>query len=476
MLKAHSQSAKLNMPRHGVRSLIPIRWWIFLLLFLFAMLAFIQQKSLSIAADSILPALSLSKLQVGIMMWAFTITYAGFQIPGGVLGQRMGARAMFVVIGFVSLIATLALPLAPMLLSGGALFAVLVLSQALLGAAQAPEFPTVAGVFEAWFPADRWALVNGLNSSGINLGTALTPPLIVALTLAFGWQRALLWIALPTVVLTLVWAWYGRNTPGEHKAVTARELAELGALATQPKARLSRARFVALLSDRNVLLLAASYLCMNYAFYLLGNWSFRYLIEVRHLGALEGGLLAMLPPIGAAVGAWLGGLVSDRLALRFGPRWGYRIVPLVTLPLVGVLLLVAIHAGDAYFAVCGLTIAFAAVEFNEGSYWAATMQVARADTMAASGVLNTGGNLGGVVNIPIVTWLWDRGDLDAAFATGSLFALVAAALWLWIDCGRQLGRGCSPVFESIPIARHHGLGLDELLVQPPHPLGPQDAT
>src|ERR1019366_7782128 len=126
------------------------------------------------------------------------------------------------------------------------------------------------------------------------------------------------------------------------------------------KAPLTATRLLSVLTNREVLLLAASYTCMCYAFYLLTTGSFLYLVQERHLSALEGGWLAMLPPIGAAVGAWLGGGLADRLATRFGARWGYRIVPLA-----GVLLLVATGTGSAYVAVGALTLAFAGVESTE---------------------------------------------------------------------------------------------------------------
>jgi sugar phosphate permease len=92
--------------------------------------------------------------------------------------------------------------------------------------------------------------------------------------------------------------------------------------------------------------------------FLTRRWSFLYLVQERHLSALEGGWLAMLPPIGAAVGAWLGG-----------------------------------------------------------------------------------GNLGGVINISIIAWLSGHGHWHSAFATGTAFAVVAAALWLLIDADRQLETG-----------------------------------
>jgi ACS family glucarate transporter-like MFS transporter len=422
-------------PRRPIR----VRWWIFGYMCLYPMLAYVQRNSLSIAAERIMPELHLSQMQVGWLLETFTVAYMVLQLPAGILGERIGARASYVAVGVVSLIATVATPLTPMLLAGSALFVALVLAQAVMGAAQAPVFPVGGGLTEAWFPVSRWGFVNGVNASAMNLGNALTPPLIVALTVSFGWQGALLWIALPTALLTAGWAWYGRDTPREHPKVTPAELAELGEIASEPKAPLTMARLLRVLTSRDVLLLAISYTCMNYAFYLLSTWSFLYLVQERHLGALESGWLAMLPPIGAALGAWIGGELNDRLGARYGVRWGYRIVPLLTLPLAGILLLVATGAGSAYAAVGALALAFASIESNEGPYWSATMSVARADTMAACGVLNTGGNLGGVISIPIVAWLSGHGNWSGAFATGTAFAVIAAALWLLIDADRQLG-------------------------------------
>jgi MFS transporter, ACS family, glucarate transporter len=270
----------------------------------------------------------------------------------------------------------------------------------------------------------------------MNIGAAVTPPLIVLLERGFGWQGALLWIGVPTLALALGWVWYGRDRPREHPAVTREELRELDT-ADEVAPPLTLKRLLHVAADRDVLLLAVSYMCMNYVFYLLQNYSFLYLIDERHFTALEGGFLAMLPPVGAGVGSVIGGVLGDRFARRYGARRGYRLAPLVALPTAGALLLLAANVNSAYVAVAMLAFAYGAVEVTEGPYWAATMRVARADTMAATGVLNTGGNLGGVVGIPIVTYFWGHGAWTAAFATGTVFALVAAGLWLLVDPDRH---------------------------------------
>lgn len=416
-----------------------VRWRIFGLLFAFAFVAFLQQKSVTVAAAGMMPALGLSQMQIGWMESAFLLGYAAFQLPGGVIGQLLGGRRMFVLISMVAFLATVLMPLAPYALTGTALFVSFVGLQLLLGSAQGPVFPVSSGIMETWFPAGQWGSVQGLQVMGLQLAAALTPPLIASLMSGLGWQQALLWPALPPLGLIALWAWYGRNAPAEHPAVTPQEIAELEAGATTgSQAGVSWRRLRRLLSDRSIALLTLSYTLMNYVFYLIGNWCFLYLIQERHFTVLEGGWLAAAPPLAAALGAGIGGNVSDALCRRFGVRWGYRLVPLLSLPAAAALLLLTVYAPNPYASVVALSLCFATLELNEGPYWAATMYVARSDTMSATGILNTGGNLGGVIGSPIVAYLSGHGLWTMAFALGSGLALLATVAWLGVDTTRRL--------------------------------------
>jgi ACS family glucarate transporter-like MFS transporter len=251
---------------------------------------------------------------------------------------------------------------------------------------------------------------------------------------SFGWQRALAWSALPVLALIGGWAWYGRDAPAEHPAVTEAELAELGPHAAERVDQaISWQRIWELMRNRDVLALTASYVCMNYVFYLLANWSFLYLVQERHFTVLEGGWLASTPPLAAAIGAGIGGQLASVLGERYGVRTGLRIIPLLSLPAAGVLQFAAVDAANPYLAVVALALCFAAVELNEGPYWAAIMHVGRADAMAAGGLLNTGGNVGGLICTPIVAHLSAHQAWTPAFLIGTGFAAVAAALWLVVD-------------------------------------------
>jgi ACS family glucarate transporter-like MFS transporter len=417
---------------------IRIRWWIFWFMFGFAMLSYMQRTSVAVAAEKIMPALHLSQMQIGWLNASFTTAYALAQLPSGILGQKIGARRIYVLGGTIAVIATVATPLAPLVLGGTGLFVALLAAQALLGVSQGPVFPMFAAVIQRWFPAKQWAIANGLQTAGMNLGGAVTPFLIVWLTQSFGWQGALLWFAVPVALVTAGWGWYGRNRPSEHAAVSAGEIAELGPEATSESGPVTMRRLLSVMGDRNILVLALSYLCMNYAFYLLSFWSFLYLVQVRHFSGIESGLVGALPWVGAGIGAASGGYISDWLAGRIGHRWGYRLLPMVSLPIAGALLLVTIHVETPYVAVAALSVAFWAVELNEGAYWAAAMRVARADTAAATGVLNTGGNAGGIIAQPVVGALSAVGAWNGAFVTGTVFALIAAITWLFVDADQQV--------------------------------------
>ena len=425
-----------------IQSLAPrrlrIRWKIFALLFFFGLMAYVQQRGLAVASYQMMPALHLSQMQLGWLESAFLLGYAWLQFPGGVLGQRLGARATYVLIGLVALLATLATPLAPLLLGGGALFAVLLGLQLLFGASQSPIFPVTAGVVEAWFKPGQWSLVQGLLSLGLGLGAAIAPPVIAWLMSSFGWQQALAWTTLPALALTAVWGWYARNTPAEHPAVSAAELAEIERTQSNTDFSISWRRVLTLLGSRDLLALTVSYGCMNYVYYLLGNWSFLYLMQERHFTLLEGGWLASMPPLASALGAGIGGKLGSVFGTRYGTRWGLHIIPLISLPAAGLLLLLGVTATNPYLAVGALALCFACVELNEGPYWSAVMHVARGDTMSASGLLNTGGNLGGLVATPIVAWLSGQHHWTAAFGVGTALALVSAILWLSVDPTRHL--------------------------------------
>jgi ACS family glucarate transporter-like MFS transporter len=412
---------------------MPVRWAVLAGLFGFSFFAYVQRTSISVAADRLMSEVGLTQVQVGWLFTAFLASYAALQAPGGWVGQRLGARRTLVACSIVALTATMITVAAPAVFVGTAGLIVLLLSQLLLGAAQAPVFPATAGATESWFPRHQWSFAQGLMSSGLNLGSAAAPPAIALLMVALGWQAALLLASAPLIALTLFWYVRARDFPADDPRVPRAELDELEPTQTFSSAFPSASRVRALLLDRSLLLLTLSYLVMNYAFYFLTFWSFLYFRQERHFSTIDSGWLAAAPFIAAGVGAALGGGACDALRKGLGERWGFRAAPLLALPLSGIALVAAASAPSAVSAEIDLCAAFAAIEVTEGIYWAAAMRIAGSDSMLATGILNTGGNIGGIIGTPLVAVLTANHSWNAAFLAGAACAVFAALLWFGVD-------------------------------------------
>jgi ACS family glucarate transporter-like MFS transporter len=410
---------------------VPVRWAVLAGLFGFSFCAYVQRTSISVAADRMMSEVGLTQVQVGWLFTAFLASYAALQAPGGWVGQRFGARLTLVACSLLALTATVITVAAPAVFAGTAAFSVLLLSQLLLGVAQAPVFPATAGATESWFPRRQWSFAQGLLASGLNLGSAAAPPAIAILMVAVNWQAALLLASVPLLALTLYWYARARDLPADDPRVSRQELDELEPASTSTFPSASRVR--ALLVDRSLVLLTVSYLVMNYVFYFLTFWSFLYFRQERHFSAIDSGWLAAAPFIAAGAGAALGGGACDALRQRFGERWGFRAAPLLALPISGIALVAAASAPSAMTAEIALCAAFAAIEVTEGIYWAAAMRIAGSDSMFATGILNTGGNIGGIIGTPVVAMLTAQHSWDAAFLTGAACAACAALLWFGVD-------------------------------------------
>jgi len=416
---------------------VPVRWLVLAGLFGFSFFAYVQRTSIGVAADRMMSELGLSQLQVGWLFTAFLTSYAALQAPGGWVGQRFGARLTLVVCSMLALTATVITVAAPAVFAGTAALAALLLSQLLLGAAQAPVFPATAGATESWFPRRQWSFAQGLMSSGLNLGSAAAPPAIALLMVAVNWQAALLLTSAPLVALTMFWYVRARDVPADDPRVSREELDELEPGETAPSAFPSAGRVRTLLLDRSLALLTLSYLVMNYVFYFLTFWSFLYFRQERHFSTIDSGWLAAAPFIAAGAGAALGGGACDALRKRLGERWGFRAAPLLALPVSGLALVAVAGAPGVISAEVALCVAFAAIEVTEGIYWAAAMRIAGSDSMLATGILNTGGNIGGIIGTPVVAMMTANHSWSAAFLTGAVCAVFSALLWFGVDRGAR---------------------------------------
>ena len=271
----------------------------------------------------------------------------------------------------------------------------------------------------------------------MTFGSAVAGPLVAWLVLETGWRQSFVLAAPAAFVLAALWYWYARDRPSEHPGVSTAELAliDAGRPARGMTAPLPGAWRI-VLRDRQVLLLTASYFCINYVFYFFLNWGFYYLVEVREFKVLEGGSLSSTWWLSGAAGAAVGGVWCDLLSRRIGLRWGCRWPVIVGSVGCGIAMAAAAMSRSPYLAVGLLCVGLAFQQLTDSVYWAATMSVSGRHASAGCGVLNTGGNVVGGINALLVPLTARAFGWVPAIVTATAFAFAAAILWLWIEADR----------------------------------------
>lgn len=423
-----------------MRTLIrfPVRYRILGLLFVISFVNYLLRNNLSVAMPSIREEYGFTTAELGLILGGFNLSYTIFQIPGGVFGDVFGMRRALAAITLGWGVLTFLTGFAPALMAASAagVLVSLVVVRFLLGLANAPMYPLAAGIIANWFPVGHWAFPNSICTVGLSLGQAAIGPLVTWMIVSQGWRESFYLLAPLGIAAAIWWQWYGRDRPAEHSAVSAQELATIDAgRPGRPVATsFDKAAFRKVLANRDVLLLAASYFCMNYVFYMFSQWLFTYLVEERGFSLLEGGIFYALPFVTGAVLAGVGGLICDARCGRVGPHRGCRMTAMTGLVLVAVFLMAGALAPNPYVAVAILSLCFGFTQFTDGAYWSATTYAAGPHAATATSVLNTGGNLPGFL-APLIGWAVDQHGWFPVLSSGSVFALAGAVLWLFV--GRQ---------------------------------------
>ncbi len=376
-------------------------WWLVGLLSATATASYLCRVNLSVAGVLLMKEFGLSQIEMGRVFSAFLLGYALFQIPGGMLADRFGARRVLVVSAFWWAGGT-----ALLTAIGGGAYAVafLLTMRFLIGVGEAPTFPAAAQAVSRWVPAPRQGHANGFVIAAIGVGSAVAPPLISAAMIRWGWRAALLVSAAPALAMALIWL-----------AVRTPETPREAAGESRPLPR-----------SPAFILLTISYTLQGYVGYIFVFWFYLYLVEVRHFDLLRGALLGSLPWILSIVSIPLGGWISDRLP------GGRRIVPFAGMTGSSVFLALGAHTSNPWFAAVCLAVSTALVVSVEGPFWATMIELAGGRSGAAGGVMNMGSNLGGLISPALTPVLAAAIGWENALHLAAALAALAGFAWIGI--------------------------------------------
>ena len=399
------------------------------LLSLLSFVAYPLRTNITVAAAAMMPDLRLTQVQMGDVFSAFQLPYALFQIPGGFLGDRFGARAVLTWAALLWGLSSAATGLVPASLGVGGVLLFLGGARALLGVGQAAMYPVGTMAIERHVPSGYRGRAVALFLAAAVIGSTLAPVLVSQGMVTFGWRVTFFVAAALAVLAAAIW-WRGAPVPDRREPV--------------PFGRQIR-RVAALLRNRRLMLLSLSYMCQAAVWFLFVYWFYIYLTDVRGFTMLRGGLFATAPYVASAVIGPLGGLMLDHLTRRTGVVTARRATAISGMLASAACVLLGARLGNPYLAIGALALSAGMINFVEAAYWTTAAELGGADAGAAAGVLNTMGNLGGVFSasaVPrlVATWGWIPSML-----VFSGVAVAGALLWLTFVPTRDDGSGATAV-------------------------------
>jgi sugar phosphate permease len=407
------------------------------------MITYMDRQILAVARPLIRDELGISLVMMGYITFGFRISYALFQIPGGWLGDRIGARrALTLIVTWWSAFTAFTA------LAWNAVSMLVI--QVLFGFGEAGAFPVATRSLSRWMRPTERGFAQGVTHAGSRLGSALTPTILLGFALlgisfrgvipAYGWRMAFVLFGVAGAVWAAVWFLYYRDTPEEHRGVNAAERELIGS----GRKRSSHVPWREILSHGNLWILAVMYFCYNFNLNVYQDWFPTYLHDARGMTLAKMGIYASLPLLAGVLGDLAGGWTSDQVLritgkVNLARRW----VAIAGFVLSGAATIPAVLAHDPRVSVAFYCVAFFALEWTVGISWAVPLDIGGDFAGSVSAVMNSLGNLGGALSALVVTYLAARFGWSMPFYLTAALCVTAALLFLKIDATRKIARNAA---------------------------------
>lgn len=412
-----------------------------------AYLTYINRLGFGVAAPHIKQALGLGDQGVSYLAAAFMIAYGLCQIPGGLLGDRVGSRHLLtlLVLGWSTLSGLTAL--AASIPRDGVLAAVgdlslplvyLLVLRFLFGLCQAAEFPSLSRVVGDWVPIQERGLAQGVVWTCSRLGGATVPFLFAGMLLLFGTWTTPFGVMAVSGALWCVffWPWF-RNRPEEMAGVSPEECQAIRAGREAKPTHAGPFPWRRFLGCGNVWALCLMNVLAGFSGNFYTSMLPLYLKDHRHLEGVALSTVTALPLACGIVTCLLGGVISDWIIRRWASRkWARRVPGMIGLVGAGVLTLLVPHAGNVWLLGVVVGLAFAFSDLNMGPSWAACVDVGERYAATVSGAMNMAGAFAGAIGAALAGRL--LGEPPRLFFIFACSYGLGAICWLLVDVSRPM--------------------------------------
>jgi len=416
------------------------RWYILVLICVMYLITYLDRVNISTAAPVISKEFGFDKITMGVIFSAFVWAYAIFQVPGGWLSDRFGARSVLATIVTYWSVMTAATAAAT-----GALSFIVI--RFLFGVGEAGAFPGATRGMQLWYPRSERGFVQGITHSASRLGAAIAPPLVVLIITNLGWRSVFYICGAAGVVWAVWWFISYRNLPEEHGMVNRAELGHIRGIDEKGQVKeayiekkAASVPWGTLLKSSNMWAIMCAYFTYVYCLWIFLSWLPSYLVDFRHFTLLKVGIFASLPLFPGVIGDTVGGLATDWLLKTTGnTKFARRSVAIVGMLGCCVFIVPAALTADAYTAVYCLTAAMFFLECTIGPSWAVPMDAGGKYSGTVSGMMNMAGNIGGALSPLVFGFLVQYGNWQAPFIVAAALLVGGSAVWLfWLDPDRHV--------------------------------------
>jgi ACS family glucarate transporter-like MFS transporter len=406
------------------------------LLSLLTVITNLDRVCISVAGPRIQDSLHLNPAQWGWISGIFSLSYAAFEIPTGLLGDRIGARKVLTrIVVWWSAFTTITGMVA-------GYYSMLVI-RFLFGAGEAGAYPNISVVIARWFPVHERGRAFGIILAASQLGGALAPLLVVPIQIRYGWRASFYVFGIVGVAWAVLWySWY-RDSPTQKSGVTAAEIAETQGLVAGTHHTLPWALALRSINFWRVPTICFCYIYTNVFF---ASWFHTYLVKARGFSERQL-LLSSLPFFIAACANLAGGLASYLLVKRIGLKWGRCSLGVIGLGVAGVSMIAVPFTHSAFAALALLCLANGGITFQQPIAFAICLDIGGAYSGAIVGVFNTAAGAAGFVSSLAFGYIVGHTrNYNLPFIPMAALLLVGVYTWLRFDPTEQL----TPAASAIP--------------------------
>jgi len=325
------------------------RWVIVTLLFLAMVINYVDRQTIGFLKTDLSHEFGWSEKDYANLVFYFQLSYAVAYLVWGKIMDKIGARWGFGIAFLIWQVAHIAH-------AGARGLTGFIFARMALGVGEAGGFPGGIKAVTEWFPKKERAFATGIFNAGTNIGAIVTPLVVPAIVLTWGWQMAFIVTGVAGLIWLPIWLLVYR-TPRETKNLSAAELAHIEQDPADPVEKIA---WTKLLTKRETWAYALGKFLIDPIWWMFLFWlpdflGKRYGLDLKTFGPPIVAIY-LLSDVGSVGGGWL----SSRLLKNGASINKARKLTMLVCALLAVPVMFASYASSVWLAVLIIGVATAA--------------------------------------------------------------------------------------------------------------------